>query len=140
MLKERFTERQACVAYDHLTSTGRDVMGGMLGLASHGGRVNTVAPDATASPQRSSIFDTACTTGWLDRRDEAKNLTWVREFYRDLFAETGGVPVPGDAYRTTTRACSRSRHWGEKTARQRPAQGGRVYTGHRPGSQMEIRI
>ena len=41
---------------------------------------------------------TACTTGWLDPRDEAKNLAWVRAFYRDLFAETGGVPVPGDAY------------------------------------------
>ena len=98
MLKKPLTERQAGVAYDHLTSTGHDVMGGMLGLASYGGRVNTVAPDATASPQRASIFDTACTTGWLDPRDEAKNLAWVRAFYRDLFAETGGVPIPGDAY------------------------------------------
>jgi aclacinomycin oxidase len=98
MLKKPFTERQAGVAYDHLTSAGCDVMGGMLGLASYGGRVNTVAPDATASPQRGSIFDIACTTGWLEPRDEAKNLAWVRAFYRDLFSETGGVPVPGDAY------------------------------------------
>jgi aclacinomycin oxidase len=98
MLKKRFTEHQAGVAYDHLTSIDHDVMGGMLGLASYGGRVNTVAPNATASAQRSSIFDTACTTGWLDPRDEAKNLAWVRAFYRDLFAETGGVPVPGSTY------------------------------------------
>jgi hypothetical protein len=40
----------------------------------------------------------ACTTGWLDPQDELKNLTWVRTFYRDLFAESGGVPVPGAAY------------------------------------------
>jgi aclacinomycin oxidase len=98
MLKRPFSEQQAGVAYDHLTSTDHDIMGGMWGLASYGGRVNTVASDATASPQRASIFDTACMTGWLDPHDEAKNLAWVRAFYRELFAGTGGVPVPGDAY------------------------------------------
>jgi aclacinomycin oxidase len=50
-----------------------------------------------ASAQRSSIFDIACNTGWLDPQDETKNLSWVRAFYREL-AETGGVPVPGAAY------------------------------------------
>ena len=39
-----------------------------------------------------------CTTGWLDLREEAKNLAWVRAFYRDLFAESGGVAMPGEAY------------------------------------------
>jgi hypothetical protein len=34
------------VAYDHLTRTDHDVMGGMLGLATYGGRINTIAPDA----------------------------------------------------------------------------------------------
>lgn len=98
LLRKRFTDRQIRIAYDHLTSSDHDVMGGMLGLASYGGRINAVAPDATASAQRGSILDTACTTGWLDPREEAKNLSWVRAFYRDLFAESGGVPVPGDAY------------------------------------------
>jgi aclacinomycin oxidase len=98
LLKKRFTERQADVAYGHLTSTVFDVMGGMLGLASYGGRVNTIAPAATASAHRGSIFDTACSTGWLDPREEAQNLAWVRAFYRDLFEDTGGVPVPGAAY------------------------------------------
>jgi len=98
LLKKRLTDRQIGVAYDHLTSTDHDVMGGMLGFATYGGRINTVAPDATASAQRDSILDMACTTGWLDPREEAKNLLWVRAFYRDLFGESGGVPVPGDAY------------------------------------------
>jgi hypothetical protein len=31
----------------------------------------------------------------MDPRDEARTLGWVRSFYRDLFGETGGVPVPG---------------------------------------------
>jgi FAD binding domain/Berberine and berberine like len=98
LLKKRFTDRQIGVAYDHLTRTDHDVMGGMLGLATYGGRINTIAPDATASAQRDSILDIACTTGWLDPEDAAQNLTWVRAFYRDLFAESGGVPVPGEAY------------------------------------------
>jgi FAD binding domain-containing protein/berberine-like enzyme len=101
LLKQRFTDRQIGVAYDYLTRSDHDVMGGMLGLATYGGRINTVAPDATASAQRSAILDIACTTGWLDPGEEAKNLTWVRAFYRELFAESGGVPVPSEAYAGT---------------------------------------
>lgn len=98
LLKRRLTDAQIGVAYDHLTRTDCSVMGGMLGLATYGGRVNGVAPDATASAHRQAIFDMACTTGWLDAKEEAANLEWVRAFYRDVFAESGGVPVPGDAY------------------------------------------
>jgi berberine-like enzyme/FAD binding domain-containing protein len=98
MLRRRLTDGQIGVAYDYLTRTDYDIMGGMLGFATYGGRVNTVAPDATASAQRSTILDMACNTGWLDPSDAEENLKWVRGFYRDLFAETGGVPVPSDAY------------------------------------------
>ena len=98
LLKKRLTDRQIDVAHDYLTRADHDAMGGMLGLATYGARINTVAPDATASAQRASILDMACTTGWLDPREEARNLAWVRAFYRDLFAESGGVPVPGEAY------------------------------------------
>jgi FAD/FMN-containing dehydrogenase len=98
LLKKRFTDAQIGVAYDYLTRSDHDIMGGMLGLATYGGRINTVAPHATASAHRGSILDAACTTGWLDPREEATNLTWVRAFYRDLFAESGGAPVAGDAY------------------------------------------
>jgi hypothetical protein len=96
LLRKRFTDRQIAVAYRYLTRTDHDVMGGMLGLATYGGKINTVAPDATASAQRDAILDTACTAGWADPRDEARTLAWVRAFYRDLFADTGGVPVPGE--------------------------------------------
>ncbi len=98
MLRKRFTDAQIDIAFDYMTRTDHDVMGGVLGLATYGGRVNTVAPDATASAQRSSILDSACNTGWMDPAEEARNLAWVRAFYRELFADTGGVPAPGDAY------------------------------------------
>jgi aclacinomycin oxidase len=96
LLRKRFTDRQIGVAYDYLTRTDHDIMGGLLGLATYGGRINSVAPDATAAAQRDSILDIACTTGWIDPKEAARNLTWVRAIYRDLFAESGGVPVPGD--------------------------------------------
>jgi aclacinomycin oxidase len=100
LLKRRLSDDQIRVVYEHLTR-GHGIMGGMLGLATYGGRINTVARDATASAQRGAILDLACTTGWLDPRDEAANLAWVREFYRALFADTGGVPVPGEHYEGT---------------------------------------
>jgi len=96
-LRKRFTDRQVGVAYRYLTRTDHDVPGGMLGLGTYGGHVNTVAPDATASAQRDSILTTSCNAGWQSPQDEARHLAWVRTFYRDMFADTGGVPVPGEA-------------------------------------------
>ena len=98
LLRKRLTDQQIDTAYDFLTRGDFDAMGGMLGMATYGGRINTVAPEATASAQRSSILDLACSTGWLDPREEEQNLKWARTFYRELFAGTGGVPVPGERY------------------------------------------
>jgi aclacinomycin oxidase len=97
LLRKRLADDQIAIVYEYLTSTEYDAPGGVFGMASYGGRVNSVAPDATASAARDAILDTACNVGWLDEQDTAKNLAWVRAFYRALFAETGGVPVPGDA-------------------------------------------
>jgi len=94
-VRRRITDRQIAVAYEYLTRTDYDVIGGMFGLATYGGQMNTVAPDATATAQRESIIDMAVNAGWLAPEDEARHLGWTRAFYRDLFADTGGVPVPG---------------------------------------------
>jgi hypothetical protein len=95
-LRQGFTDRQIDVIYQYLTRTDHEVPGGMLGLVTYGGKVNSLAPDATASPQRDSVMSSSCVAGWGDPREEAKNLAWVRAFYRDLFGDTGGVPVPGE--------------------------------------------
>ena len=95
-LRKRFTDPQIAVAYRYLTRADHDVPGGMVGLATYGGKINTVAPNATASAQRDSILTTSCTVGWMDHREEVRSLAWVRAFYREMFAATGGVPVPGD--------------------------------------------
>jgi len=68
------------------------VPGGTLGLATYGGKVNAVAPDATAAVHRDAIVTSACTAGWMDPKGDDAALTWMRAFYRELFADSGGVP------------------------------------------------
>ena len=92
-LLEPFSTAQMRVMYHYLTS-GTNSPGGFFGLATYGGKVNTIAPDATASFQRSAILTTACVSGWLEPAEEDKYLDWVRNCYRDIYIHSGGVPVP----------------------------------------------
>ncbi|WP_326563689.1 FAD-binding oxidoreductase [Micromonospora peucetia] len=65
-------------------------------LTAFGGQVNAVGPDATASAQRDSVIKaTYSGGGWQLPDDDERNIDWVRRFYRDVYADTGGVPVPG---------------------------------------------
>ena len=98
MLRKPLTDRQIALAHNYMTRSDYNVMGGAWGFATYGGKVNAAPAGTTASAHRGSIFDMACNTGWIDPSDADENLRWVRDFYRDLFADTGGVPVPGDAY------------------------------------------
>jgi len=96
--RKPLTDRQRETAHHYLTRSDHDVVGGMLGFVTYGGKVNTVAPDATACAQRDSILSSAHTVGWGDPKQEAASLAWVRAFYREMFADSGGVPAPGDRY------------------------------------------
>lgn len=93
LLRRPFTDRQIDVGYEHLTRTDHDV-GLTWGMATCGGAVNAVAPDATASAHRDSILTTSVSAGWENPQAEGTALAWTRRFYRDLFAATGGVPAP----------------------------------------------
>ena len=93
-LCQPFTHQQIKTMHHYLTEWP-EIPGSMLGLATYGGQVNTVASDATASSQRNAIMATACTVGWLNPEEEAKSMEWVRKCYQDLYQDTGGVPVPG---------------------------------------------
>ena len=95
LLRRGFSDQQIGAIYRGLTRA--EGAPGAVGLATYGGAVNVVPPDATAASQRASVIDSAIFCGWMDAADEAKSLAWVRELYREVFAETGGVPVPGDA-------------------------------------------
>jgi FAD binding domain/Berberine and berberine like len=94
-LLKPFSLTQLKVIYDRLTGT-KGIPGGFLGLATYGGKVNTISRDATASVQRRAILTTACVCGWADPKDKDKCLQWVRATYHDLYAQTGGAPVPNE--------------------------------------------
>ncbi|MEU8700620.1 FAD-binding protein [Streptomyces sp. NPDC048680] len=93
-LRRSLTDPQLATVYRHLTnSTGTP--DGSLELFGYGGQVNTVPPGQTAVAQRDSVMKADFHAVWLDEADDAARLAWVRDFYRDVYKDTGGVPVPG---------------------------------------------
>jgi FAD binding domain/Berberine and berberine like len=94
-LRKRFTDEQIRTAHSYLTSTDHNNERALLLLVSYGGKVNTVAPDATALAQRDSIMKAIYTVTWTDPNGEQANLDWIRRWYSAMYKDTGGVPVPG---------------------------------------------
>lgn len=99
-LRKRFTDAQAEITYRHVTETPAPEgaqEAPLLWLLSYGGAVNAARPDATAMPQRDSILKAIFLTSWTEPGGDGDGIRRVREYYRDMYAHTGGVPVPDDA-------------------------------------------
>ncbi|EGJ77096.1 putative oxidoreductase [Streptomyces sp. Tu6071] len=97
-LRRGFSDEQITAIHRHLSSPDYDNPMGCLVVTGFGGQVNAVAPDATAVPQRDSILKASYSTGsWTDPADDARHLAWVRAYYRDVYAHSGGVPVPDES-------------------------------------------
>jgi FAD/FMN-containing dehydrogenase len=99
-LRRGFTDAQQDTAYQRLSKPDPSIGTMMLWLVSYGGKVSAVAPAATALSQRDSIFKAVYLCGWtndaLDPAVDDRNIDAVRQFYRSMYAETGGVPVPNE--------------------------------------------
>jgi berberine-like enzyme len=93
-LRRGYTSRQIAAIYQHLSD--KDHVSAELILVGYGGQVNAVAPDETAVAQRDSILKAAYLSVWGDAADDDANLERVRSFYRSVYADTGGVPVPNE--------------------------------------------
>lgn len=97
-LRTALPDAQLDIAYRWLTSTDyANPVAGWL-ITSYGGKVNAVAPTATALAQRSSVNKVVYVNSWANQDEDADHLRWIREFYREMHADTGGVPVPGEVY------------------------------------------
>ncbi|MFJ8882603.1 FAD-binding protein [Streptomyces sp. NPDC102402] len=95
-LRRATPQRQIDAMYRHLTSTdGPSTLSGVV-LSASGGRIASVPPAATAVAQRDAIMKANFESLWYDAKDDAKNVAWVRDAFRDVYADTGGVPVPND--------------------------------------------
>ncbi|WP_314220720.1 FAD-binding oxidoreductase [Streptomyces zaehneri] len=94
--RRTYTDAQIAAAHHHLTRDDFHNPSALLMIASYGGAVNRVAAADTAVPQRDSVLKYQVVSLWNDAADDDANIAWVRECYRDMFAATGGVPVPNE--------------------------------------------
>lgn len=95
-MRRNFPASQIVALYEHLTTSEIDNPTAMAQLHSYGGMVNAVASSATASVHRDSFFKLVLYAQWSDSNDDAKYIGWLRNFYREMYADTGGVPVPNE--------------------------------------------
>jgi hypothetical protein len=95
-LRTTFPAAQIAAMYRQLNRTDYTYPLALFLLTGYGGAVNDVPSDATAVPQRDSVFKLQAAAVWNHGDDETAHGQWVREAYRDIHAATGGVPVLDD--------------------------------------------
>ncbi|MEU1628799.1 hypothetical protein ABZ746_26510 [Streptomyces sp. NPDC020096] len=91
-MRKGFTDAHITALCKHLTRDDHANPDALVLVDSYGGRINAVAPGDTAVAQRDSVLKLHYQTHWTDPADDARHLSWLRELYRDVYAETGGVP------------------------------------------------
>ncbi|GAA2359670.1 FAD-linked oxidase [Catellatospora methionotrophica] len=92
-LRRGFTARQRAAIWASLDHPHTDAV---LQLDSFGGAINEVAAEATAYPHRDSVLKAQWQVYWTDPADDDRHLAWIRQAYRAVFADRGGVPVADD--------------------------------------------
>jgi aclacinomycin oxidase len=94
-LRRSFTDAQLDTIWAHLNNpTGTDQDG--LLLIGYGGQIQAVPPEATAVAQRDVVMKAVFQSIWEQEDHDAERLAWVRGLYGDVFAATGGAPVPNE--------------------------------------------
>ncbi|MFF5503285.1 FAD-binding oxidoreductase [Streptomyces roseolus] len=93
-MRAAFPDRQLAALYKHLTRTDVTLPGASITLSSYGGEVNRPAPSATGYPHRESFFKMMWMSLWNDPAEDAAYVAWNRQCYAEVYADTGGVPVP----------------------------------------------
>ncbi|HEX5569050.1 MAG TPA: FAD-binding protein [Streptomyces sp.] len=95
-MRKNFTAANLSALYHHMTRSDHTNPASIVMITSYGGRTNTVAPSATAVPQRDSILKLHYVNFWTDPSQDAANIGWLREMYQDVYAASGGVPALND--------------------------------------------
>jgi hypothetical protein len=95
-VKDVFPQRQIDALYKHLTRKDYNNTYSYIVLASAGGRINELGPHDTPAPHRDSHLVMFYESYWHRADQDEANIAWLRDIYRDVYADTGGVPVPND--------------------------------------------
>lgn len=94
--KKTLSRAQIEAAFSHLSETDPDRVSGVMTLSTYGGRVGDVAPDATAYAHRGTRIKIGYVAVWPSPSEADAFEAGVRNFYRAVYADTGGVPVPNE--------------------------------------------
>ena len=92
----RMDGSQVRTIFEGLASGDYGWRGATVVFLSWGGKMNALSPQDTAVAERDSVALFAAGSLWDNPEEDEKHMTWARTFYRDVFAATGGVPVPND--------------------------------------------
>uniref|UniRef100_UPI0007C71EF4 FAD-binding protein n=1 Tax=Streptomyces torulosus TaxID=68276 RepID=UPI0007C71EF4 len=92
-LRRPYTAAETELLFRHLSDPAYDGHTTVV-LFSYGRQVNAVDPAATVVAQRDSILKCYLGTYWADPAADDRHIQRLRELYAQLYADTGGVPVP----------------------------------------------
>lgn len=95
-LRRTFRDSQIDTCYDWLSRADPDRGAVSVSLQSIGGQINAVAPEATAMAHRDAIMQIIYFSTWSQPEQDGPALDWMNRFYREMYRDTGGVPVPDD--------------------------------------------
>lgn len=90
-MKQAFPQLQIDTMWKYLTDDFANPQS-LVQVDSYGCRINAVASDATAIPQRSSIMKLQYQTYWAPEDETDRNLRWIDEFYVAMYGEAGPHP------------------------------------------------
>src|SRR5829696_5006350 len=92
----RMDGSQVRTIFEGLASDDYGCRGATVVFLSWGGKMNALSLQDTAVAERDSVALFSLGNVWGNPEEDEKHLTWNRTLYRDVFAATGGVPVPND--------------------------------------------
>ena len=95
-LRSALDGSQVRTIFERLTSDDYGWRGATVVFVTWGGKINALSPQGTAVAERDSVALFSVGNVWDNPEEDEKHLTWNRTLYRDVFAATGGVPVPND--------------------------------------------
>lgn len=88
-----FPEHQIETMYEHLRKPSPNQSSeALLQIDSYGCKVNSVGPQQTAIPQRSSIMKLQYQAYWEEEGEGPESLSWIGDFYREMYGPDGPAP------------------------------------------------
>ncbi|MCW2876874.1 MAG: isoquinoline biosynthesis protein [Sphaerisporangium sp.] len=82
---------------DDYDNTGYANADALIQVDTYGCRINALGSQETAVAQRDSIMKLQYQTYWTDPAEDGVHERWMRELYRRVYLDSGGVPVPASA-------------------------------------------